>query len=109
MDENKIVIVSDNSDVIEFDDITIRHDTVSRNEVADVKAEIERLESEKVTIDERIVELKAKILYAEKVIAIADEAKAVDCVEVEPVVDDVKSDDVNDEINNEIQAPEVDE
>ena len=31
MDENKIVIVSDDNNVISFDDITIKHDTVDRN------------------------------------------------------------------------------
>ncbi len=76
MEENKIVIVSDDSNVIAFDDITIKHDTVDRAEVAEIKEEISNLENQKVTIDERIVELKAKILYAEKVIAIADAAKA---------------------------------
>ncbi len=78
MDENKIVIVSDENGVVAFDDITIKHDTVNRAEVAEVKAEIAKLENDKVAIDNRIVELKAKVLYAEKVIAIADEKLKAD-------------------------------
>lgn len=78
MDENKIVIVSDENGVVAFDDITIKHDTVNRAEVAEVKAEIAKLESDRVAIDNRIVELKAKVLYAERVIAIADEKRAIE-------------------------------
>lgn len=78
MDENKIVIVSDENGVVAFDDITIKHDTVNRADVAEVKAEIDKLEKNKVAIDNRIVELKAKVLYAEKVIAIADEKLKAD-------------------------------
>lgn len=104
MEENKIVIVSDNDNVIEFDDVTIKHDTVNRLEVAEVEAEIAKLESDKVAIDERIVELKAKVLYAKKVIEIADAAKVTDeSTDAEPVVD-VEN---NEEIDNE--TPEVDD
>lgn len=104
MEENKIVIVSDNDNVIEFDDVTIKHDTVNRLEVAEVEAEIAKLESDKVAIDERIVELKAKVLYAKKVIEIADAAKVTDeSTDAEPVAD-VEN---NDEIDNE--TPEVDD
>ena len=78
MDEKKIVIVSDENGIVEFDDITIKHDTVNRAEVAEVKAEIAKLEKDKVAIDNRIVELKAKVLYAEKIIAIADEKLKAD-------------------------------
>lgn len=103
MEENKIVIVSDNDNVIEFDDVTIKHDTVNRLEVAEVEAEIAKLESDKVAIDERIVELKAKVLYAKKVIEIADATKITDeSIDAEPVVD-VEN---NEEIDNE--TPEVD-
>lgn len=76
MDEKKIVIISDDSNVIKFDDITIKHDSVDRTEVAEIKQEISNLEVQKTTIDERLVDLKAKLLYAEKVIAIADAEKA---------------------------------
>ena len=38
MDEKKIVIVSDENGIVEFDDITIKHDTVNRAEVAELKA-----------------------------------------------------------------------
>lgn len=104
MEENKIVIVSDNDNVIEFDDVTIKHDTVNRLEVAEVEAEIAKLESDKVAIDERIVELKAKVLYAKKVIEIADAAKVTnESTDAEPVVD-VEN---NEEIDNE--TPEVDD
>lgn len=100
MEENKIVIVSDDSNVIEFDDITTRHDTVDRAQVAEIKEEISNLENQKVTIDEKIVELKAKILYAEKVIAIAD-AQAAAKAETEQEDVPVESD------GDEIQETEV--
>lgn len=76
LEEKKIVIVSDENDIVAFDDITIKHDTVNRVEVAEVKKEIEQLENDKIELDKRIVALKAKLIYAEKIIAIADEKKA---------------------------------
>lgn len=75
VEENKIVIVSDDNNIIEFDDVTVKHDTINRNDVADVEAEILKLENDKFTIDEKLVELKAKILYAKKVIELADAKK----------------------------------
>lgn len=106
MDENKIVIVSDDSNIIKFDDITIRHDSVDRAEVAEVEREIAKLEDDKVAIDEKIVELKAKLLYAKKVIEIADAAKVeLESVEAdEPVVDNAE----DSEEDNEIQTPDID-
>ncbi|MBD5086704.1 MAG: hypothetical protein HDT32_05070 [Clostridiales bacterium] len=76
LEEKKIVIVSDENDVVTFDDITIKHDTINRVEVAEVKKELEQLENEKIELDNRIVSLKAKLMYADKIIAIADENKA---------------------------------
>lgn len=70
--ENRIEILSDENGLIEFDDITVVHDTVSRTDVAAVEQEIAKLENDKIVIDNRVVELKAKVLYAKKVIAIAD-------------------------------------
>lgn len=106
MDENKIVIVSDDSNIIKFDDITIRHDSVDRAEVAEVEREIAKLEDDKVAIDDKIVELKAKLLYAKKVIEIADAAKVeLESVEAdEPVVDNAE----DSEEDNEIQTPDID-
>lgn len=73
MDEKKeIVIVSDENGIVAFDDITIKHDTINRAEVAEVEEAIASLEKDKISIDNRIVELKAKLLYAKKIIAIAD-------------------------------------
>lgn len=91
MDENKIVIVSDENGVVAFDDITIKHDTVNRAEVAEVEAEIAKLENDKVAIDNRIVELKAKVLYAKKVIAIADEKLKADADAAAANVESVES------------------
>lgn len=102
MDENKIVIVSDENGVVAFDDITIKHDTVNRAEVAEVKAEIAKLENDKVAIDNRIVELKAKVLYAEKVIAIADEklkANADAAATVESVENDTEANSTNNTVS----------
>lgn len=74
--ENKIVIVSDDDKVIAYQDITIVNDTIDREDVARAKQEIAELEQIRNDADEKIVNLKAKILYAEKVIALADEEKA---------------------------------
>lgn len=75
MDEKKIVIVSDENGIVAFDDITIKHDTINRVEVEEVEKAIKSLEQEKITINDRIVELKAKLIYARKIIAIADEKR----------------------------------
>lgn len=74
-EEKKIVIVSDENGIVAFDDITIKHDTINRAEVTEVEKAIEQLEQDKIAIDKRIVELKAKLLYAKKIIAIADEKR----------------------------------
>ena len=74
-EENKIVIVNDDDKVISFQDITIRNDVVDRDEVAQVEREIAELEEQKVAIDDKLVSLKAKILYAKRIIEIADEKK----------------------------------
>ena len=75
MDEKKIVIVSDENGIGAFDEITIKHDTINRAEVEEVEKAIKSLEQEKITINDRIVELKAKLIYARKIIAIADEKR----------------------------------
>ena len=75
MDEKKIVIVSDENGIVAFDDITIKHATINRAEVEEVEKAIKSLEQEKITINDRIVELKAKLIYARKIIAIADEKR----------------------------------
>lgn len=106
MDENKIVIVSDENGVVAFDDITIKHDTVNRAEVAEVKAEIAKLENDKVAIDNRIVELKAKVLYAEKVIAIADEKLKADA-DAAATVESVENDTEANSTNNTVSEGEA--
>lgn len=79
MDEEKrIEIVADVEDVIKFDDITIKHDEINRIDVANAKREIEELEAQRVAIDERLVALRKKVEYAEKVIEIADAKKIAD-------------------------------
>ena len=79
MDEEKrIEIVADVEDVIKFDDITIKHDEINRTDVANAKREIEELEAQRVAIDERLVALRKKVEYAEKVIEIADAKKIAD-------------------------------
>ena len=74
-EENKIVIVNDDDKVISFQDITIKNDVVDRDEVAQVEREIAELEEQKIAIDDKLVLLKAKILYAKRIIEIADEKK----------------------------------
>ncbi len=75
MIENKIVVMSDIDDVIAFDDVSIKHDTINRAEVEEVEKAIKSLEQDKIMINDRIVELKAKLIYARKIIAIADEKR----------------------------------
>ena len=91
-EEKKIVIVSDNGSRIDFDDVTVKHDSVDRNEVAEIKREIADLEQQRENIDERLVALKAKIAYADRVIEIADaKAKADESVVETPVGDEQNS------------------
>lgn len=104
MDENKIVIVSDDSNIINFDDITIRHDTVDRNEVNEVENAIAKLKSENANYEskisannEQIKVFEDKLAYAKKVIAIADVAKA----------ETVQKTEVPVESNSEIQETEI--
>ena len=85
-EENKIVIVSDNGSRIDFDDVTVKHDSIDRNEVAQIDREIADLEQQRANIDERLVALKENIAYAKRVIEIAD-AQASAAVET-PVGDD---------------------
>ena len=81
-EENKIEIVSDDSNVISFNDITIKHDTIDRNEVAEVENAITKLEEENADYANKISAnndsiniLKEKLEYAKKVIALADAKK----------------------------------
>lgn len=74
-EEKRIEILSDENGVISFDDITVIHDSIDREEVTSVKAEIDALENQKIEIDARILNLKIKLDYAEKVIALADEKR----------------------------------
>ena len=47
----------------------------NRAEVEEVEKAIKSLEQDKIMINDRIVELKAKLIYARKIIAIADEKR----------------------------------
>ena len=87
-EENKIVIVSDNGSRIDFVDVTIKHDSVDRNEVAEIDREIADLEQQRANIDERLVALKAKIAYAKRVIEIADAQVSANESAVETTVGD---------------------
>ena len=87
-EENKIVIVSDNGNHIDFDDVTVRHDSVDRNDVAEIEAEIANLEQQRADIDDKLVALKQKIAYAKRVIEIADaQAAAVESAVETPAGD----------------------
>ena len=87
-EENKIVIVSDNGSRIDFDDVTIKHDSVDRNEVEEIDREIADLEQQRANIDERLVALKAKIAYAKRVIEIPDAQVSANESAVETTVGD---------------------
>lgn len=101
-EENKIVIVADDGNVIQCDDVTIRHEIVNRDEVAMVEQEIANLEQQKIEIDEKLIDLKAKIQYAKKVIELADAQKAEQevAVEQEQEQEVVANDEVADESEN---------
>lgn len=76
MDEKKeIVIVSDENDIIVFDDIIVKRDTINRAEVAEVEKALASLVQQRTDLDNQIIEFKAKLIYARKIIAIADEKR----------------------------------
>ena len=74
-EEKKIVIVSDDDKVIEFQDIVIKNDVVDRDEADAVEEKIQELEQQRISIDEELAELRAKIAYAKHIIEIADAQK----------------------------------
>ena len=73
MAEKRIEILEDVDNRIVFEEI--KTDTVNREEVAQVDARIADLEAQKLAIEEELAELRAKIDYAKKIIAIADAKK----------------------------------
>lgn len=74
-EEKHIEIIRDENGIIIFDDITIIHDQVSREDVLRVKEEIKELEDRRQEIDASLLNLKAKLEYAERIILLADEKK----------------------------------
>lgn len=80
-EEKRIEIIRDENGVIDFNDITVIHDSVSREEVDRVKEEIKNLEQQKLDIEARLVGLRVKLEYAEHIIALADAKKAEEIVE----------------------------
>lgn len=73
MAEKRIEILEDVDNKIVFEEI--KTDTIDREEVAKVDARIAELEAQKIAIEAELAELRAKIDYAKKVIAIADAKK----------------------------------
>lgn len=73
MADKRIEILEDVDNVIVFEEI--KTDTINRQEVADVEARIAELEEQRLAIEAELAELRAKIDYAKKVIAIADAKK----------------------------------
>lgn len=73
MAEKRIEILEDVDNKIVFEEI--KTDTIDREEVALVDARIAELEAQKLAIEAELAELRAKIDYAKKVIAIADAKK----------------------------------
>lgn len=73
MAEKRIEILEDVDNKIVFEEI--KTDTIDREEVARVDARIAELEAQKLAIEAELAELRAKIDYAKKVIAIADAKK----------------------------------
>lgn len=82
--EKEIKIVADDGTIIDYQ--VIESDKVNRQEVADIKSAIELLEQEVAEKNAKIEELKEKLAFAEKVIALADEQKAKEAEVVEAEV-----------------------
>lgn len=82
--EKEIKIVADDGTIINYQ--VIESDKVNRQEVADIKSAIELLEQEVAEKNAKIEELKEKLAFAEKVIALADEQKAKEAEVVEAEV-----------------------
>ena len=81
--EKEIKIVADDGIVIGYQ--LIETDKVDRQEVANIKSAIEMLEQEVIEKNAKIEELKEKLAFAEKVIALADEKKAQEMAQVDIV------------------------
>ena len=73
MADKRIEILEDVDNIIVFEEI--KTDSIDREEVARVDARIAELEAQKLAIEAELAELRAKIDYAKKVIAIADAKK----------------------------------
>ena len=74
--EKEIKIVDDDDIIITYQ--MIETDEINRQEIADIKIAIEALEQEVAEKNAKIEELKKKVDFAEKVIAMADEKKATE-------------------------------
>lgn len=79
--ETRIEIVNDDNVIITYQDIKI--DTVNRNEVAELENAIAVLEQEILEKNSEIEKHKAKLEFAKKIIAMADEIKAKEISETE--------------------------
>jgi hypothetical protein len=85
MADKRIEILEDVDNKIVFEEI--KTDTIDREEVALVDARIAELEEQKLAIEAELAELRARIDYAKKVIAIADAKKlAEESVVTEEIV-----------------------
>lgn len=74
--EKEIKIVNDDDIIITYQ--MIETDEINRQEIADIKVAIETLEKEVAEKNAKIEELKNKVAFAEKIIAMADEKKATE-------------------------------
>lgn len=74
--EKEIKIVNDDDIIITYQ--MIETDEINRQEIADIKLAIEALEKEVAEKNAKIEELKNKVAFAEKIIAMADEKKATE-------------------------------
>ena len=74
--EKEIKIVNDDDTIITYQ--MIETDEINRQEIADIKLAIEALEKEVAEKNAKIEELKNKVAFAEKIIALADEKKATE-------------------------------
>lgn len=69
-------ILADDGNLIQYEEVTVKTDNISRAEVAEIENAIAVLEQEIVERNAKIDEYKAKLNHYKAIIAKADELKA---------------------------------
>lgn len=87
VEENKIVIVSDDGDRISFENVTTIFDECSRSRVSELESDVAQCEAELAATEQRLANLRAELEYASRVIAAADADRAA-ALETESIPND---------------------